>query len=79
MAGYVKVVLRDQGDNEVMGGEIRVDGVDQGRTTDTIELSLGDHTVQVLHGGAPTVPASQPVTVNDCEPKDAPVLTFKTI
>ncbi|MBI4591347.1 MAG: hypothetical protein HY725_21160 [Candidatus Rokubacteria bacterium] len=74
MAGYVTVVLKDQSDKEVVGGEIRVDGVDQGRTTDTIELSAGDHTVQVL---APIVPSSQPVTVTECEPKDAPVLTFR--
>lgn len=79
MAGYIKVVLRDKSNEEVKGGKIVVDSLDQGETTDTIELSLGDHAIQVLYEANPTDPTIQTVTVNDCDPKDAPEVTFRIV
>lgn len=79
MAGYVKVELRDKNDKEVTGGKIMADDLDQGLTTDTIELSPGDHALAVFFGGKPTDPATQTITVKDCDPKDASTVTFRTV
>lgn len=79
MAGYIKVVLCDKNNEEVAGGKIIADDLDQGVTTDTIELSPGDHILAVLFGGKPTDPATQTITVKDCDPKDAPKVTFRTV
>lgn len=74
MPGYVSVRLQDAEGHDLPGGEIYVDGVEQGRTPDTVEVSAGDHVFEVFYRRAPAGPV---LTVPEGDSAHPLIITFR--